>query len=97
MEDAAVLNIGAGADANVVHVAADDGAGPDAGVGADDDIADDDGGGVNVGGCGDFGPLAAVGSNVRLSSPWCAAACRGGEQGGLVNHITPLPQFFCNC
>ena len=68
VEDAAVLNIGAGADADVVHVAADDGAGPDAGVGTDDDVADDDGGGVNVGGYGDFGPLAAVGADVGLSS-----------------------------
>src|SRR5712692_10170499 len=65
VEDAAVLNVGAGADADVVHVATHYGAGPDAGVGADDDVADDDGGGVNVGGCGDFGPLAAVGSNHR--------------------------------
>ncbi len=68
VEDAAVLNIGARADADVVHVAANDGAGPDAGVGADDDVADDDRGGVNVGGCGDFGPLAAVGADVGLSS-----------------------------
>src|SRR5712691_5905010 len=66
VEDAAVLNMGARADADVVHVAAHDGAGPDAGVGADDDVADDDGGGVNVGGCGDRGPLPAVGSNVGL-------------------------------
>jgi hypothetical protein len=68
VEDAAVLNIGARADADVVDVAADDGAGPDAGVGADDDVANDDGGGVNVSGCGDLGPLAAVGADVGLSS-----------------------------
>src|SRR6266849_9802952 len=63
VEDAAVLNVGAGADADVVHVAADYGAGPDAGVWADDYVADDYGGGVNIGGCGDLGALAAVGSN----------------------------------
>ncbi len=68
VEDAAVLDVGAGADADVVHVAAHNGAGPDAGVGADDNIADDDGGGVNVGGCGDLGPLTAVGADVGLSS-----------------------------
>ena len=50
VEDRAVLDIGAGADADVVHVAANDGAGPDAGVFADDYVADDDGGGVDVGG-----------------------------------------------
>ncbi len=50
VEDAAVLNVGAGADADVVDVAADYGAGPDAGVFADDYVADDDGGGVDIGG-----------------------------------------------
>ena len=54
VEDAAVLNVGARADADVVDVAANHGAGPDAGVFADDDVADDDGGGVNVGGGGDL-------------------------------------------
>src|SRR5216684_4358360 len=80
VEDAAVLNIGAGADADVMHVAADHGAGPDAGVGADDDVADDDGGGVNVGGCGNFGPLAAVGPDVGLSSQWRAVERGSGNK-----------------
>ena len=57
------MDIGAGADADVVYVAADYGAGPDAGVGADDHVADDYGGGVDVGGGGDFGVLAAIGSD----------------------------------
>src|SRR5712692_2448206 len=95
VEDAAVLNIGARADANVVHVAADDGARPDAGVGADDHVADNDGGGVNVGGCGDFGPLAAIRSYVRLSTQSCGILCRGGEERVLVNRNTPLPPVFC--
>src|SRR5260370_34288767 len=84
VEDAAVLNIGAGADADVVHVAADYGAGPDAGVRTDDDVADDDGGGVNVGGCGDFGPLAAVGTYVWLSSQCLPPSTREAEEGVLI-------------
>src|SRR6266852_9469611 len=95
VEDAAVLNIGARADADVVHVAAHDGAGPDAGVGADDHVADDDGGGVDVGGCGDLGPLAAVRSNVGLSTQSCGILCREGEERVLVNRNTPLPPVFC--
>jgi hypothetical protein len=72
VEDATVLDIGAGADADVVDVAAHYGAGPDTGVGTDYDVADDHGGGVNVGGGGDLGPLAAVGTDVGLSSQWRA-------------------------
>ena len=78
VEDAAVLDIGAGTDADVVDVAADYRAWPDAGVGADDYVADDDGGGANVGGSGDFGPLAAVGSDVGRSSQ-CARGRRGNR------------------
>src|SRR6267154_4312961 len=63
VEDGAVLNIGAGADTDVVDVAADYGAGPNAGVWANDYVADDYGGGVNVSGGGDFGALAAIGSD----------------------------------
>jgi hypothetical protein len=58
VEDGAVLDIGARADADEVDVAADYGAGPDAGVGADRDVADDDGLRVNVGGGGDLRPAA---------------------------------------
>jgi len=91
MEDAAVLDIGAGADADVVHVAADYGAGPDAGVGPDDDVADDDGGGVNIGGGSDFGPLAAVGPYIGLSTQWCGAALPENEERGV---LPPPPRFF---
>src|SRR5712692_3489815 len=94
VEDAAVLNIGARADANVVHVAADDGARPDAGVGADDDVADDDSGGVNVGGGGDCGPLPAVGSYVGLSRQCAPPPGREDEGWALVNRNTPLPPGF---
>src|SRR5580704_1750676 len=68
VEDAAVLNVGARADANVVHVAANHGAGPDARIFADDYVADDDGGGVNVGRGGDLRVLAAVGADVGLAA-----------------------------
>src|SRR5580658_9451141 len=68
VQNAAVLNVGASADADVVDVAANHGAGPDAGVFANDDVADDDRGGVNIGGGGDLGVLAAVGANVRLAA-----------------------------
>jgi hypothetical protein len=49
VEDRAVLDIGARADANIVDVAPDHRAGPDTGVFADDHVADEDGGGVDVG------------------------------------------------
>ncbi len=94
VEDAAILDIGARADADVMHVAADDGAGPDAGVGADDHVADDDGGGVNVGGWGDFGPLAAIGSYVGLSRQCAPPPGREDEGWALVNRNTPLPPGF---
>src|SRR5208282_1310738 len=68
VEDAAVLNVGASADTDVVDVATNHGAGPDARVLADNHVADDDGGGVNIGGCGDLRALAAVGANVGLAA-----------------------------
>ena len=48
VEDSAVLHVGASTDADGVDVASDDGVHPDAGVFAQDDIADDLGGGVDV-------------------------------------------------
>ena len=54
VEDAAVLNVGVRADANFMDVAAEDGVHPDGGVFAQDDVADDLGGGVDVAGGGDF-------------------------------------------
>jgi hypothetical protein len=58
----AVLDVGARADADVIDVAADDHAGPDARVFTDDDIADEDGLRVDVGGGGDLRLAAAVGA-----------------------------------
>ena len=67
VEDGAVLNVGAGADADVVDVAADDAERPHAGVFADDHVADDDRGGIDVGRGGDLRALAAIGANVGLA------------------------------
>jgi len=50
VEHGAVLDVGAGADADLVDVAAEDGVHPDGGVLAEDDVADDLGGDVDVGG-----------------------------------------------
>src|SRR5438876_6806295 len=63
VKDRAVLDIGARADADVVDVAADHRAGPDAGVFADDHVADEHGSGIDVSGGGDFGAVAAIGSD----------------------------------
>ncbi len=61
VKDGAVLDIAAGADADEVDVAADDDAGPDAGVGGDGYVTDDDGLRIDVGGIGDARGAAAVG------------------------------------
>src|SRR5205823_986699 len=63
VKDRAVLNVRACADADVVDIAADYRAGPNAGVCADDYVADQDGGGINIGGGGDLRKLAAIGSD----------------------------------
>ena len=71
VEDGAVLNICARADADEVDVAADDDAGPDAGVGGDGDVTDDDGLWIDVGGFGDARRAAAVGAKQ------CGLLCDG--------------------
>jgi len=50
MEDGAILDVGAGADADVVHITPDDGVHPDARVVGEDNIADELGGGVYIAG-----------------------------------------------
>src|SRR5579859_609911 len=94
VQDAAVLDVGARAYANVVHVATNHGAGPHAGVFADDHVADDDGGGVNIGGRGDLRALAAIRANVGLAAQHKRAA-RGVRAGVLTRHCTlATPLFF---
>src|SRR5271168_946490 len=94
VEDAAVLDVGAGADADVVNVTANHAAGPDAGVFADDYVADDDGGGVNVGGGGDLGVLAAVGADVGLAGGFYGTSRNGIGGWVLVRHCTLAPLVF---
>jgi len=63
VEDAVVLNVGVVADANLVDIAAEDGVHPDAGVFAEDDVADDLGGVVDVAGVRKLGRDALVGAD----------------------------------
>ena len=55
VEDGAVLDVGVGADADGVDVTADDGVHPDAGALAEDDVADNLGGEIDIAGGGDGG------------------------------------------
>src|ERR1035437_1595525 len=54
VEDTVVLNVGIVADADLVNVAAEDGVHPDAGVFAEDDVADQLGGVVDIAGVGEL-------------------------------------------
>jgi len=63
VEDTAILNVGVGADADGVHVAAENGVHPDAGVLAEDYVSNDLGRVVYVAGGWDGGPSAFVGTN----------------------------------
>jgi hypothetical protein len=74
VEDGVVLNVGIMADANLVDVAAEDGVHPDAGVFSDDDVADELGGVVNVGGIGELGSDAFVGADHKIYQ-MLAAVC----------------------
>src|ERR1044072_5907004 len=67
VQDGTVLNIGAGADADVVDVTADNAERPNAGVFPNDHVADEDRCGINVSGGGDLRALVAVGADVRLA------------------------------
>src|SRR5579863_1092697 len=63
VEDAVVLDVGVGADADFVHVAAQDGVHPNRRVLAEDDVADDLCRVVDVAGGGDGGGRAFEGAN----------------------------------
>jgi len=63
VQDCAVLHVGAGAEGDGVHVAAQDGVHPDGGVRAERDLADDLRGEVDVGGSGDDGAMALMMAN----------------------------------
>ena len=61
VQDAVVLNIGIVTNADLVDIAAEDGVHPDAGMFADDDVADELGGVVDVGSFGELGSDAFEG------------------------------------
>jgi hypothetical protein len=63
MEDAVVLNVGIVADPDLMDVAAENGVHPDAGVFANDNVADKLGGVVNVSGFGELWSDAFVGAD----------------------------------
>src|SRR5712664_4898595 len=65
---AAVLNVGARADADVVHIAANHRARPNAGILANHHVANDDRGGINVRRSRDLRVLSAIRPDVRLAS-----------------------------
>jgi hypothetical protein len=99
VEGAAVLNVGVVADANFVDVAAEYGVHPDAGVLAENDVADDLGGIVDVTGVGDLGSDAFVRADhmeivtiprreVRLQK----SDCRSKTAGPLENWLQGIPE-----
>ncbi len=64
----AILNVGPRADANVVHVAANHRARPDARILANHHVANDDRGWDDISRCRDLRVLAAIGPDVGLSN-----------------------------
>jgi len=66
VEDGVVLNVGVVADADLVDVAAEDGVHPDAGMLADDDVANELRGIVDVAGFGELRGDAFVGADHSL-------------------------------
>src|ERR1039458_1190035 len=69
VEDTVVLNVGIVADADLVNIAAEDGVHPDAGVFAEDDVADQLGGVVDVASAGELGSDAFVGADHISEAP----------------------------
>ena len=63
VEDAVVLNVGIVADSDLVNVTAEDRVHPDAGVFAENDVADELSGVVDVAGVGELGSDAFVGAD----------------------------------
>ena len=67
MEDAAVLHVGAGTDADGIDVAAQNGIHPDGGALAEDDVAEDLRRDVDIATQGDLRRMALVGSDHKQS------------------------------
>jgi hypothetical protein len=82
VEDSTVLDVGASADADTVDVAAEDGVHPDGGLGAELDVADNLGGGVDIAAVGQGGGEAAKGAEHEVSIG--PARARGMAQSRTV-------------
>jgi len=97
VEGAVVLNVGVVADANLVNIAAEDSVHPDAGMFAENDVADELGGVVDVAGVGELGSDAFVGADHALSDAGSAMSdhCL---QDAMVRgkYVEPLSEFFCS-
>src|SRR5690606_10008307 len=79
VDDAAVLDVGARADADVVDVAAHHRAGPDGNVVGQGDIADDDGGRINVDALAERRERVPIRSDVHARQGYRRAQGRVGE------------------
>ena len=108
VEDGVVLDVGSGGDADVVDVAADDGVGPEGGLGAEVDVADELGGGVDVAAGGDGGGEAAVGADhadkyrdgcggTEMGSKWAVGAggCTNIGQSGRFLYAKGRVEGIC--
>src|SRR6266446_400499 len=96
VEDAVVLNVGIVADANLVDVAAEDCVHPDAGVLAENDVADELGGVVDVAGVGELGRDAFVGADhgYQMLEALCrTTVCRMPWFGGKYSSYSRCPNF----
>ncbi len=84
VEDGTVLYVAAGAYADAVDVSAEDGVHPDGGLGAEVDVADDLGGGVDVAAGGDGGGEAAEGTKHEdsVGRPAVLRGRREASRGG---------------
>ena len=87
VEDSTVLDVGAGADADGIDVAAQDRVHPDRGLFAEDDVAKDLRGGVDVTAGGDFGVNALIGSDHCNLIQECRAE-RAGRATGNARRAT---------
>jgi small subunit ribosomal protein S21 len=83
VEDSAVLDVGVGADADGVDVAAQNGVHPDGGVFAQGDVADQLGGEIDVAGGVDLGRAALVGAD-HGRRPFKASLMQKSEDSGII-------------
>jgi hypothetical protein len=98
VEDAVVLNVRVVADADLVDIAAEDSVHPDAGVFANNYVADELGGVVDIAGLGELGSDAFVGANHRLDCG-CVADSQHIMEGMLAAAFGPsqAQESYCVC